>query len=95
MKDSLTTIILLFIYVILLALVPIMIGLSYQIICDILGRRKMFRKTILLHQKLDKLLILRSTCSDSYKGKFRVHLPEKEWDEIFTLVKEIKNEMVK
>lgn len=54
----------------------------------------MFRKTILLHQKLDKLLILRSTCSDSY-GKFRVHLSEKEWDEISDLVKEIKSEMVK
>lgn len=95
MKDSLTIIILFFIFLILLALVPIMLGLAYQIICDILGRRKMFKKTILLHQKLDRLLILRSNCSDSYKGKFRVHLPEKEWDEILNLVEEIKNQMVK
>lgn len=43
-----------------------------------------------LLQKLHDVRVLRSSCSDSYEGKFRVHLPEEEWDEIQKLVKELR-----
>lgn len=43
-----------------------------------------------LLQKLHDVRVLRSSCSDSHEGKFRVHLPEEEWDEIQKLVKELR-----
>jgi len=46
--------------------------------------------TNLLLQKLRDIRVLRSSCSESYEGEFRVHLPEKEWDEIQELVKVLK-----
>ena len=49
-------------------------------------------KANLLLQKLDNLRVLRSSCSDSIEGRFRVHLDEVEWNEIQKLVKEIKEE---
>jgi hypothetical protein len=43
-----------------------------------------------LLQKLRDIRVLRSSCSESYEGEFRVHLPEKDWDEIQKLVKELQ-----
>ena len=43
-----------------------------------------------LLQKLRDIRVLRSSCSESYEGEFRVHLPEKDWDEIQKLVKELR-----
>lgn len=45
--------------------------------------------TTLLLQKLRDIRVLRSSCSESLEGEFRVHLPEREWDEIQGLVKEL------
>ena len=47
-------------------------------------------KVNFLLQKLHDLRVLRSSCSDSNEGDFRVHLPEKDWDEIQRLVKEMR-----
>ena len=46
--------------------------------------------TNLLLQKLRDIRVLRSSCSESYEGEFRVHLPEREWDEIQELVRELR-----
>lgn len=43
----------------------------------------------LLH-KLHDLRVLRSSCEDSNRGEFRVHVPEKEFDEIMKLVGEMR-----
>ena len=43
-----------------------------------------------LLQKLRDIRVLRSSCSESYEGEFRVHLPEKEWDEIQELVRVLR-----
>jgi hypothetical protein len=43
-----------------------------------------------LIEKLDGVRVLRSSCSDSFEGKFRVHLPEADWDEIKGLLEELK-----
>jgi hypothetical protein len=45
--------------------------------------------TKLLLQKLRDIRVLRSSCSESLEGEFRVHLPEREWDEIQGLVREL------
>lgn len=45
-----------------------------------------------LLQKLRDIRVLRSSCSESYEGEFRVHLPEKEWDEIQELVRMCEKE---
>lgn len=42
-----------------------------------------------LLQKLHDIRVLRSSCSESHEGEFRIHLPEKEWDEIQELVREL------
>ena len=42
-----------------------------------------------LLQKLRDIRVLRSSCSESLEGEFRVHLPEREWDEIQGLVRDI------
>lgn len=44
----------------------------------------------LLLQKLKDLRVLRSSCEDSLNGEFRVHLPEKDFDEIMRIVRELK-----
>ena len=49
-------------------------------------------KVNFLLQKLHDLRVLRSSCSDSIEGRFRVHLDEVEWNEIQKLVKEMKEE---
>ena len=41
--------------------------------------------------RLSRIRVLRSSCSDSNEGEFRVHLPEKDWDEIQRLVKEMES----
>ena len=43
-----------------------------------------------LLQKLHDLRVLRSSCEDSNGGEFRVHVPEKEFDEIMKLVGEMR-----
>ena len=48
--------------------------------------------TNLLLQKLRDIRVLRSSCSESLEGEFRVHLPEREWDEIQGLVRELFKE---
>ena len=48
--------------------------------------------TNLLLQKLRDIRVLRSSCSESYEGEFRVHLPEREWDEIQELVRDLRKE---
>ena len=40
--------------------------------------------------RLSNIRVLRSSCSDSNEGEFRVHLPEKDWNEIQRLVKELE-----
>jgi len=45
---------------------------------------------MLLLQKLHDLRVLRSSCSDSNEGDFRVHLHEEEFNEIQKLVKEMR-----
>lgn len=40
--------------------------------------------------RLSRIRVLRSSCSDSNEGKFRVHLDENDWDEIQRLVKELE-----
>lgn len=40
--------------------------------------------------RLSRVRVLRSSCSDSNEGDFRVHLPERDWDEIQRLVKEMR-----
>jgi len=30
--------------------------------------------------RLSRVRVLRSSCSDSNEGEFRVHLPERDWD---------------
>lgn len=40
--------------------------------------------------RLSRIRVLRSSCSDSNEGEFRVHLPEKDWNEIQRLVKELE-----
>ena len=40
--------------------------------------------------RLSRIRILRSSCSDSNEGEFRVHLCEREWNEIERLVKELE-----
>ena len=47
-------------------------------------------KVNFLLQKLHDLRVLRSSCSDSNEGDFRVHLHEEEFNEIQKLVKELK-----
>ena len=53
-------------------------------------RENNMSKVNFLLQKLHDLRVLRSSCSDSNEGDFRVHLPEKDWDEIQRLVKEMR-----
>lgn len=53
-------------------------------------RRETVSEVNFLLQKLHDVRVLRSSCSDSHEGKFRVHLPEEEWDEIQKLVKELR-----
>lgn len=53
------------------------------------GETQMSEVNFLL-QKLHDVRVLRSSCSDSHEGKFRVHLPEEEWDEIQKLAKELR-----
>jgi hypothetical protein len=43
-----------------------------------------------LLQKLHDLRVLRSSCEDSNGGEFRVHVPEKDFDEIMKLVGEMR-----
>jgi len=43
-----------------------------------------------LLQKLHDLRVLRSSCEDSNEGEFRVHVPEKDFDEIMKLVGEMR-----
>jgi len=38
-----------------------------------------------LLEKIKKTRVLRSSCEDSGEGKFRVHLIESDWNEIFRL----------
>lgn len=45
-----------------------------------------------LLQKLRDIRVLRSSCSESNVGEFRVHLPEKDWDEIQKLVRELNHD---
>lgn len=40
--------------------------------------------------RLTQVKVLRSSCEDSGEGVFRVHLPEKEWEEIVGLVERLK-----
>ena len=47
-------------------------------------------KVNFLLQKLHDLRVLRSSCSDSLEGEFRVHLHEEEFNEIQKLVKEMR-----
>ena len=47
-------------------------------------------KVNFLLQKLHDLRVLRSSCSDSNEGDFRVHLHEEEFNEIQKLVKEMR-----
>lgn len=39
-----------------------------------------------LHDSIDNLRVLRSSCPDSTDGDFRVHLSEKEWDMVTHLM---------
>ena len=57
--------------------------------CEKMVSKNLIKVDFLL-QKLDDLRVLRSSCSDSFEGDFRVHLPEREWDEIQKLVKEMR-----
>ena len=40
--------------------------------------------------RLARIRVLRSSCEDSFEGKFRVHLPEEDWEEIMELVEKLK-----
>ncbi len=40
--------------------------------------------------RLSRIRVLRSSCSDSNEGEFRVHLSEREWNQIERLVKELE-----
>jgi hypothetical protein len=54
------------------------------------SRRRNMSKVNFLLQKLHDLRVLRSSCSDSNEGDFRVHLHEEEFNEIQKLVKEMR-----
>ena len=52
--------------------------------------RNMNNDLEILLQKLCKLRVLRSTCEDSNDGSFRVHLNEKEWNDLWKTVESIR-----
>lgn len=53
---------------------------------DIIILRKQLAEAVILVEKLKKLRVLRVSCEESNDGQFRIHLLEKEWDEILKLI---------
>lgn len=98
MKEIISIVLLGLLMLMMLGVTPMILFVAYDVVRDVWGKRKgdkflnaqfYDRNEARILKKLNEIRVLRTSCPDSIEGEFRVHLPEKDWDEIVALLKKI------